>query len=144
MAAALISTSFPLSEPRYAGPLEHIIDRFDRPAIEAAIELLLTALDAMDAPAEDKEPDDEDGCYAEDYPIVGGDRLPGDADDAVAFVQRDLAAIGYACPQTGTLDPETSDVLCAFQRRYRPWRIDGRLDGETHARARALRELINR
>ncbi len=68
---------------------------------------------------------------------------PGDADDAVAFVQRDLAAIGYSCPQTGTLDPETSDVLCAFQRRYRPWRIDGRLDGETHARARALRELIN-
>jgi N-acetylmuramoyl-L-alanine amidase len=68
---------------------------------------------------------------------------PGDADDAVAFVQRDLAEIGYACPQTGTLDPATSDVLCAFQRRYRPWRIDGRLDGETHARARALRELIN-
>jgi predicted nucleic acid-binding protein len=41
------------------------------------------------------------------------------------------------------LDAATADVLCAFQRRYRPWRIDGRLDGETHARARALRELIN-
>ena len=68
---------------------------------------------------------------------------PGATDDAVVFVQRDMAAIGYACPQSGTLDAATADVLCAFQRRYRPWRIDGRLDGETHARARALRELIN-
>jgi N-acetyl-anhydromuramyl-L-alanine amidase AmpD len=42
------------------------------------------------------------------------------------------------------LDRATADVLAAFQRRYRPWRIDGRLDGETHARARALRELTNR
>ncbi len=68
---------------------------------------------------------------------------PGAIDDAVAFVQRDLAAIGYGCPQTGTLDDATAAVLRAFQRRYRPWRIDGRLDGETHARARALRDLIN-
>jgi N-acetylmuramoyl-L-alanine amidase len=69
---------------------------------------------------------------------------PGAEDDAVAFVQRDLAAIGYGCPQSGMLDPATADVLAAFQRRYRPWRIDGRLDGETHARARALCELTNR
>jgi N-acetylmuramoyl-L-alanine amidase len=67
----------------------------------------------------------------------------GARDDAIAFAQRDLAAIGYGCPQTGTLDPATADVLAAFQRRYRPWRIDGRLDGETHARIRAVRELIN-
>jgi len=58
-------------------------------------------------------------------------------------MQRDLAAIGYGCPQTGILDPATQDVLCAFQRHYRPWRIDGRLDGESQARARELKYLIN-
>jgi N-acetylmuramoyl-L-alanine amidase len=68
---------------------------------------------------------------------------PGAEDDAVAFMQRDLAAIGYGCPQTGILDPATQDVLCAFQRHYRPWRIDGRLDGESQARARELKYLIN-
>jgi len=65
----------------------------------------------------------------------------GDRDEAVANVQHDLAAIGYEIEATGVLDEASEFALAAFQRRFRPWRCDGRLDGETQARARAMREL---
>jgi N-acetylmuramoyl-L-alanine amidase len=67
----------------------------------------------------------------------------GDADDAVADAQTLLARYGYDCTQTGTLDDATHSVLIAFQRRFRAWNFDGRLDGETHARLRALVEMAN-
>jgi N-acetylmuramoyl-L-alanine amidase len=66
---------------------------------------------------------------------------PGDADDAVGDAQTLLARYGYECPVTGTLDDATHSVLIAFQRRFRAWNFDGRLDGETHARIRALVEM---
>ena len=44
---------------------------------------------------------------------------------ARAAVEAGLAACGYDCPQTGTLDEATRIVLTAFQRRFRPGRIDG-------------------
>ncbi|MFO1152958.1 MAG: N-acetylmuramoyl-L-alanine amidase [Rhodospirillales bacterium] len=46
-----------------------------------------------------------------------------------------LAAIGYE-----TIDPPAT--LRAFQRRYRPACIDGRLDGDTARRIRALAALL--
>ena len=58
--------------------------------------------------------------------------------DAVAEAQALLAAFGYACPRTGEADAATQTVLTAFQRHFRPARVDGRLDGETLARLRAL------
>jgi N-acetylmuramoyl-L-alanine amidase len=49
----------------------------------------------------------------------------------------DLARIGY-CVDAGT---ETAS-LAAFQRRYRPERWDGRLDGETAVRLAEVREVV--
>lgn len=61
-----------------------------------------------------------------------------DEDAAVAAVQHDLHRYGYAIETSGRLDAATEFVLIAFQRHFRPWRVDGRLDGETTARLRAL------
>lgn len=36
-----------------------------------------------------------------------------------------LTAFGYECPRSGALDETTQVVLRAFQRRFRPGRIDG-------------------
>lgn len=65
----------------------------------------------------------------------------GDTDEAISDAQALLARYGYDCPVTGTLDEATHAALIAFQRRFRAWNIDGRLDGETHARIRALVEM---
>lgn len=63
---------------------------------------------------------------------------PGDADEAILDAQTLLGRYGYECPATGVLDDATHAVLVAFQRRFRAWNFDGRLDGETHARLRAV------
>ncbi|MCM0021759.1 MAG: N-acetylmuramoyl-L-alanine amidase [Tagaea sp.] len=68
---------------------------------------------------------------------------PGDSDDAVSDAQALLARYGYDCAVTGTLDEATHAVLIAFQRRFRAWNFDGCLDGETHARLRALVEMAD-
>ncbi len=56
---------------------------------------------------------------------------PGDAGGAIAAAQRQLGAYGYALDATGVLDETTTVVLSAFQRHFRPARVDGLLDGET-------------
>ncbi len=55
----------------------------------------------------------------------------GDEQVMVNEAQTRLARIGYAIAVTGRADPATEQVLAAFQRRYRPKRVDGRLDAET-------------
>jgi N-acetyl-anhydromuramyl-L-alanine amidase AmpD len=60
----------------------------------------------------------------------------------VADLQRDLARYGYGLPQSGVMDAQTRDVLIAFQRHFRPERIDGRPDGATLARLDALLALV--
>jgi N-acetylmuramoyl-L-alanine amidase len=67
---------------------------------------------------------------------------PGDTDDAIADAQTLLASFGYDVAPTGTLDAATHAVLIAFQRRFRAWNFDGRLDGETHARLRAVVAML--
>ena len=66
------------------------------------------------------------------------DGLGLDASDRlVAGTQLQLAAYGYGIATSGILDAASMTVLRAFQRRFRPARIDGRLDpstGETLAR----------
>ena len=64
----------------------------------------------------------------------------GDRDRGVALAQRALAEIGYAIPVAGVLDAETRLVVAAFQRRFRPERVDGLIDVQTLARASALAE----
>jgi N-acetylmuramoyl-L-alanine amidase len=58
---------------------------------------------------------------------------PGDVGGAIAAAQRDLERYGYAIDVTGVLDDDTMQVLVAFQRHFRPIRVDGLLDAETMA-----------
>jgi len=60
----------------------------------------------------------------------------------VAALQRDLARYGYGVAQSGVMDAQSRDVLIAFQRHFRPERIDGRADAATLARLDALLALV--
>jgi N-acetylmuramoyl-L-alanine amidase len=56
---------------------------------------------------------------------------PGMTGGAVIDLQLALAAIGYGIEGSGNFDPVTMAVVCAFQRHFRPQRVDGRADAET-------------
>ena len=60
---------------------------------------------------------------------------PGIARDAagplVADVQAMLRGYGYGIEPTGGFDPLTEFVVTAFQRHFRPERVDGRIDQST-------------
>jgi N-acetylmuramoyl-L-alanine amidase len=55
----------------------------------------------------------------------------GDHGPAVLALQQALASYGYGVPQTGAFDAATRDVVVAFQRHFRPERVDGRADCST-------------
>lgn len=63
---------------------------------------------------------------------------PGDRGDAVARLQRMLAAYGYEVEETGHYDDTTRDVVTAFQRHFRQARVDGVADPSTQMTLRAL------
>jgi N-acetylmuramoyl-L-alanine amidase len=63
-------------------------------------------------------------------------------DRAVDEVQLMLAAYGYEMPISGILDEQTRAVISAFQRHFRPRRVDGRLDAETVRQLELLIELV--
>jgi N-acetylmuramoyl-L-alanine amidase len=46
-------------------------------------------------------------------------------------LQRSLAAVGYSVPLNGQYDTATMDVVAAFQRHFRPERVDGVADQST-------------
>ncbi|MBX3511248.1 MAG: N-acetylmuramoyl-L-alanine amidase [Hyphomonadaceae bacterium] len=54
-----------------------------------------------------------------------------DGGDRVGRVQGQLSFIGYSLEKTGAMDAETRAALTAFQRRFRPAKIDGLIDDET-------------
>ncbi|HVY84884.1 MAG TPA: N-acetylmuramoyl-L-alanine amidase [Caulobacterales bacterium] len=51
--------------------------------------------------------------------------------DPVLFAQERLAALGYGVRASGVIDAQTRTALAAFQRRFRPARVDGVADEET-------------
>ena len=69
------------------------------------------------------------GLWIEPEPIVPGVALgPSDHGDAVARLQRMLAGYGYGIAPTGHYDAATEEIVTAFQRHYRPARVDGIAD----------------
>ena len=62
----------------------------------------------------------------------------GDEGEAVAELQQDLAAFGYGVEVTGTYGRGLESVVEAFQRHFRPERIDGRADASTRATLKRL------
>lgn len=65
----------------------------------------------------------------------------GDAGLTVEGLQKSLAAIGYKITVTGQFDEATAAVVRAFQRRWRPERVNGEGDTETVSRAHEVARL---
>lgn len=63
-------------------------------------------------------------------------------DRAVEEIQAMLARYGYDVPASGVLDTATQAGIAAFQRHFRPRRVDGRLDRETVRQLELLLELV--
>ena len=55
-------------------------------------------------------------------------------------LQRTLSSYGYGIAESGTFDDITRDVVRAFQRHFRPARVDGIADPSTLLTLRALIE----
>ena len=69
------------------------------------------------------------GLWREPAPDMPGLALgSGATGAAVLSLQRDLRALGYGLEETGHYDARTKTVVEAFQRRWRPQRIDGVAD----------------
>jgi N-acetylmuramoyl-L-alanine amidase len=72
------------------------------------------------------------GAFVEPEPIVrGGALCPGDHGEAVARLQRMLADYGYGITASGHYDAATHEIVTAFQRHFRPARVDGIADLST-------------
>ena len=65
----------------------------------------------------------------------------GQTSDDVRGLQIALADFGYGIAVTGTFDETTRDVVTAFQRHFRPAKVDGIADGST---LRTLHKLLER
>ncbi|MDI3468558.1 MAG: N-acetylmuramoyl-L-alanine amidase [Pseudolabrys sp.] len=62
----------------------------------------------------------------------------GETSEAVRHMQRRLRDYGYGVDDTGSYGEETRIVVAAFQRHFRPERIDGVADASTLLTLRAL------
>jgi N-acetylmuramoyl-L-alanine amidase len=70
--------------------------------------------------------------------------LPGDSGPDVLRAQDLLAAYGYGLARTGAYDDSMEQVVRAFQRHFRPERVDGRLDASTLIALEALEAKAGR
>lgn len=55
----------------------------------------------------------------------------GDRDRGISAAQAGLAGLGYGAEVSGVMDATTIAIVEALQRRYRPSKIDGRIDVQT-------------
>ena len=69
---------------------------------------------------------------------------PGESGADVSGLQKALAAFGYAVPKTGKYDEDTQAAVAAFQRHFRPAKVDGVADGHTRALINRLKEQVAR
>ena len=82
------------------------------------------------------------GLWVEDVKIEDVPPLAlGSDHKAVAPLQKALAAIGYQITADGIFGPQTQAVITAFQRHFRPAKIDGIADAETQTLVYALCRL---
>lgn len=80
------------------------------------------------------------GHWVKPAPFGDGRFLsPGEEGRPVEALQAMLALYGYDCPVTGRYDPRTAAVVTAFQRHFRPAKVDGVADASTIT---TLRDLI--
>ena len=72
------------------------------------------------------------GLFVRPLPLRSGASLSeGDRGNEVAELQMQLASHGYQVPVSGFYDADTRKVVEAFQRHFRPARVDGVADFST-------------
>jgi len=80
------------------------------------------------------------GHWVKPAPITKGEVLTlGDRGEEVAALQEQLASYGYGVTVNGDYDSVMHDAVAAFQRHFRPARIDGAVDPSTRI---TLRDLL--
>lgn len=85
------------------------------------------------------------GHWIPPAPVVGGALFgPGQEGPPIRALQAMLALYGYGVEITGVYDRQTKTVVTAFQRHFRPERVDGEADASTIATLRALVDALNR
>ena len=81
------------------------------------------------------------GHWVEPAPVSGGPLFrPGEEGPPVRALQAMLALYGYGLDLTGVYDRHTRAVVAAFQRHFRPERVDGEADASTVTTLKALIE----
>jgi N-acetylmuramoyl-L-alanine amidase len=80
------------------------------------------------------------GLWIEPTKITPGPELdPGDHSEIVSTLQGLLKKFGYGIEINGSYDDNTRQVVTAFQRHYRPSRVDGFAD---HSTIETLKRLL--
>lgn len=82
------------------------------------------------------------GVWIDARPSSGRSLSPGDRGDEVRALQLDLASYGYGLDVTSEYDARTRDVVIAFQRHFRPMKLDGVADAQTRDLLRRLVENV--
>ena len=81
------------------------------------------------------------GLWVEPAAAPGAPLAEGDKGSGVFALQAGLTRLGYDSAPNGAYDTATAAIVRAFQRHWRPDRVDGAADGETRARLIALLRL---
>lgn len=74
------------------------------------------------------------GLWVEPPAAPGAPLAVGDEGTGVFALQAGLTRLGYDSAPSGKFDDDTATIVTAFQRHWRPERVDGIADGETRAR----------
>lgn len=74
---------------------------------------------------------------------LGNPLLPGEDGIGVIVLRAGLHRLGYGLQPGGEYDDETRLTIEAFQRHWRPEKVDGIADGETRARLVGLLQLAS-
>jgi N-acetylmuramoyl-L-alanine amidase len=69
------------------------------------------------------------GLWVTPHPVIAGEPLT--SGETVRGLQSALARYGYGVAVTGIFDDATREVVAAFQRHFRPARVDGIADRST-------------
>jgi N-acetylmuramoyl-L-alanine amidase len=81
------------------------------------------------------------GHWVPAAPVTAGEELKlGDRGPAVGALVRQLSAYGYGLAPADAFDPIVAAVVTAFQRHFRPSRVDGIAD---HSTLKTLKRLLS-
>ncbi len=83
------------------------------------------------------------GHWVEPAPLEGGPVfLPMQEGPPIRALQTMLSLYGYGLELTGVMDRQTEITLAAFQRHFRPERVDGQADASTVKTLKALIDAL--